>query len=149
MSVEFQGREGRSDGVGATHEAAKVLLVDDEERNLDILETILDSSDCCFIRARSADEALFALLHHDFAAIVLDIKMPASTQWLDSGKLTMSLGYGHRTRSGLRHPCSRGLESIVSRRKSVEGHGHADGFLRKTLEIDSELLARLECGQDL
>jgi PAS domain S-box-containing protein len=54
----------------------KILLVDDEERNLDALESILESSDCEFIRARSAEEALLALLNHEFAALILDIKMP-------------------------------------------------------------------------
>jgi PAS domain S-box-containing protein len=54
----------------------KVLIVDDQARNLDVLETMLSSSDCTLIRAQSADEALLMLLRHDFAAIVLDIQMP-------------------------------------------------------------------------
>jgi CheY-like chemotaxis protein len=29
-----------------------------------------------FVRASSADEALLALVRHDFAALVLDIRMP-------------------------------------------------------------------------
>jgi PAS domain S-box-containing protein len=57
-------------------EIVKLLLVDDEERNLDALEAILASLDCTFVRAISADEALLALLQHEFAAIILDIKMP-------------------------------------------------------------------------
>ena len=54
----------------------KVLIVDDQVRNLDVLETMLSSSDCTLIRAQSADEALLMVLRHDFAAIVLDIQMP-------------------------------------------------------------------------
>ena len=57
-------------------EKVKILLVDDEPRNLDALESILDASGCTFVRALSADEALLATLQNDFAAIVLDIKMP-------------------------------------------------------------------------
>jgi PAS domain S-box-containing protein len=57
-------------------EAVKILLVDDEPRNLDALESILDSSGCTLVRADRAEHALFALLQNDFAAIVLDIKMP-------------------------------------------------------------------------
>ena len=57
-------------------EKVKILLVDDEPRNLDALESILDTSGCTFVRALSADEALLATLQNDFAAIVLDIKMP-------------------------------------------------------------------------
>jgi len=58
------------------HDAVKILLVDDEPRNLDALESILDSSDCELVRAQTPDEALFAILQNDFAAIVLDMKMP-------------------------------------------------------------------------
>ena len=57
-------------------EAINILLVDDEARNLDALEAILASPDYRLLRAQSADEALLALLHHDFAVIVLDIRMP-------------------------------------------------------------------------
>jgi PAS domain S-box-containing protein len=62
-----------------TDESVKLLLVDDEERNLDALETILASCKCSFVRARSADEALLSLLKHDFAALILDIKMPGTS----------------------------------------------------------------------
>ena len=54
----------------------KLLIVDDEARNLDALEVMLQSSGCTFVRAHSADEALLALLHDNFAAMILDIKMP-------------------------------------------------------------------------
>ena len=60
-------------------ETVNLLLVDDEERNLDVLESILASTGCSFVRAKSAEEALLALLHHEFAAIVLDIKMPGTS----------------------------------------------------------------------
>jgi CheY-like chemotaxis protein len=54
----------------------KVLIVDDQPRNLDVLEVMLAPSDCVLVRASSADEALLHLLREDFAAIVLDIRMP-------------------------------------------------------------------------
>ena len=57
-------------------DAAKILIVDDEARNLDALEVMLDTSGCELVRAQSADEALLLLLRHDFAAIILDIRMP-------------------------------------------------------------------------
>ena len=60
-------------------EAVKILLVDDEPRNLDALESILATSDCSFVRAQSAEQALLAVLHHEFAAIILDIKMPGTS----------------------------------------------------------------------
>ena len=57
-------------------EDPKVLIVDDQPRNLDALEAMLAPLRCVLIRAQSADEALLCLLKHDFAAIVLDIHMP-------------------------------------------------------------------------
>ena len=53
-----------------------ILLVDDQPANLGALEATLESTGCRFVLAKSADEALLALLHEDFAAIVLDIRMP-------------------------------------------------------------------------
>jgi signal transduction histidine kinase len=58
------------------NEPASILLVDDQDRNLDALEAILGSSGYRLVRARSADEALLALLKGDYAAIVCDIRMP-------------------------------------------------------------------------
>jgi PAS domain S-box-containing protein len=57
-------------------EKPKVLIVDDQPRNLDVLEAMLGDTDCTLIRATSADEALLALVRHEFAALVLDIRMP-------------------------------------------------------------------------
>ena len=53
-----------------------ILLVDDEQRNLDALESILDDPTYRLLRADDADKALHLLLENDVAAIVLDIKMP-------------------------------------------------------------------------
>ena len=56
--------------------AINILLVDDERRNLDALEAILDDQTYRLLRADDADKALRILLENDVAAIVLDIKMP-------------------------------------------------------------------------
>lgn len=53
-----------------------ILLVDDEPRNLQVLTAILESPDYDLVKATSADEALLALMSKDFAAIVLDVRMP-------------------------------------------------------------------------
>jgi DNA-binding response OmpR family regulator len=58
------------------NEVVNILLVDDEQRNLDALEAILEGPGYCLLRAADADAALRHLLEHDVAAIVLDIKMP-------------------------------------------------------------------------
>jgi signal transduction histidine kinase len=57
-------------------ETINLLLVDDEPRNLDALEAILDDPSYRLLRADHADAALRQLLHNQVAAIVLDIKMP-------------------------------------------------------------------------
>ena len=59
-----------------TNEDVTLLIVDDEPRNLEALEAMLDGSGCRVVRAQSADEALLAMLRQDFAAIILDIRMP-------------------------------------------------------------------------
>ena len=56
-----------------------ILLVDDEARNLDVLESVLQSDDYNLVRAVTADDALLSLISGDFAAIVLDIQMPEMT----------------------------------------------------------------------
>ncbi|HEY7285003.1 MAG TPA: ATP-binding protein [Vicinamibacterales bacterium] len=57
-------------------EKPKILIVDDQARNLDVLEVMLGDLDCELVRAISPDEALLHLVRHDFAALVLDIRMP-------------------------------------------------------------------------
>jgi signal transduction histidine kinase len=57
-------------------ESIDILLVDDEPRNLDALEAILENDGYRLLRAEDADRALKILLEHQVAAIVLDIKMP-------------------------------------------------------------------------
>ncbi|MGE3177205.1 MAG: response regulator, partial [Vicinamibacterales bacterium] len=59
-----------------SNDAVKILIVDDEARNLDALEVMLEPLACTLVRAQSADEALLALLRHEFAVMILDIKMP-------------------------------------------------------------------------
>ena len=53
-----------------------ILIVDDEPRNLTVLETVLDDRAYCLIRAGSGDEALLALIAHEFALLILDVSMP-------------------------------------------------------------------------
>jgi len=53
-----------------------ILLVDDDPKNLMVLETILNSPDYHLVKASSADQTLLALMKEEFAAIVLDVQMP-------------------------------------------------------------------------
>ncbi len=56
-----------------------ILLVDDEPKNLTVLETILVDPSYRLVRAQSADDALLALVREEFALIILDIQMPGMT----------------------------------------------------------------------
>jgi PAS domain S-box-containing protein len=55
-----------------------LLLVDDEVRNLEVLESILAAPGYRLVRAQTSQEALMALLDEEFAAIVLDIQLPGT-----------------------------------------------------------------------
>ena len=56
-----------------------ILIVDDEPKNLTVLETVLDSPRYRLIRAESAEQALLALLADEFAILILDVRMPSVT----------------------------------------------------------------------
>ena len=56
--------------------AVNVLIVDDEPKNLAVLETVLDNPGYRLVRADSADQALLALVADEFALLILDIRMP-------------------------------------------------------------------------
>src|SRR5476649_2776662 len=60
-------------------EHINILIVDDEPKNLTVLETILDDPDYRLVRAESADQALLALVVEEFALLILDIRMPGMT----------------------------------------------------------------------
>ena len=57
-------------------ELVNILIVDDEPRNLSVLETVLVDPRYRLVRAESADEALLALVAEEFTLIILDIHMP-------------------------------------------------------------------------
>ncbi|HYP14462.1 MAG TPA: ATP-binding protein [Bryobacteraceae bacterium] len=57
-------------------EKVKILMVDDKPENLVALEAVLDNLGQELIKAQSGMAALRACLEHDFAAILLDVKMP-------------------------------------------------------------------------
>ena len=64
--------------VGSAERRPRVslLLVDDEPANLAALEVVLAPLDQRMVLARSGRDALRHLLHEDFAAILLDVRMP-------------------------------------------------------------------------
>ncbi len=60
----------------ASEEAINILIVDDEPKNLTVLEAVLEDPGYHLVRAESADKALLALMGDEFALLILDIRMP-------------------------------------------------------------------------
>jgi PAS domain S-box-containing protein len=60
-------------------DAINILIVDDEPKNLTVLETVLDDPGYRLVRAESADQALLALVAKEFALLILDVRMPGMT----------------------------------------------------------------------
>ncbi len=63
----------------AGDQQVNILIVDDEPKNLTVLETVLNDPAYRLIKAESADQALLALLVDQFALLILDIRMPGVT----------------------------------------------------------------------
>lgn len=53
-----------------------ILIVDDKPENLLTLESLLEAPGLDIVRANSGDEALSKTLDHDFAVVLMDVKMP-------------------------------------------------------------------------
>jgi signal transduction histidine kinase len=63
-------------GPHRAEEPISILLVDDEPKNLAVLESVLSNPNYRLVRAESADQALMALIVEEFALMILDIQMP-------------------------------------------------------------------------
>lgn len=61
---------------GGSGQPTNILVVDDEPANLLVLESVLNDPSYRVVRALSADQALRALMVHEFAVMVLDIQLP-------------------------------------------------------------------------
>src|SRR6185295_2575332 len=72
------GRSGRTVSSGGDA-PINILIVDDEPKNLMVLETILDDPTYRLVRAETADDALLALVSEPFALLILDVRLPGMT----------------------------------------------------------------------
>ncbi|MDO9081835.1 MAG: response regulator, partial [Humidesulfovibrio sp.] len=61
---------------GQTHQAATILVVDDDKNILQVLEARLASARYKTLTARSAEEAVELLARHPVDLVVSDVKMP-------------------------------------------------------------------------
>ncbi|MFT6671034.1 MAG: two-component sensor histidine kinase/CheY-like chemotaxis protein [Afipia broomeae] len=62
-----------------TSDLINILIVDDEPRNLTVLESVLDAPRYRLVRAESAEQALLSLLADEFAVLILDVRLPGLT----------------------------------------------------------------------
>ncbi len=62
--------------MGPAEATASILLVDDRPANLVALEAILDPLEARLVKANSGEEALQKITEHDFAVILMDVRMP-------------------------------------------------------------------------
>ena len=83
-----------------------ILIVDDNSKNLMVIESVLDSPEYQLVLVQTAQDALQTLLRMDFAAVLLDVKMPDMTGYelarlIKGRKLSQHLPIifisGHRT----------------------------------------------------
>ena len=56
--------------------AVPFLIVDDHPGNLMVVESILEPDQYALVMVQSAQDALLAMLQTDFAAVLLDVKIP-------------------------------------------------------------------------
>lgn len=63
-----------------------ILLIDDQPKNLLVLEAILDSLGQNLVKANSGEQALKCVLNQDFAVILLNVQMPGM-DGLETAKL--------------------------------------------------------------
>jgi PAS domain S-box-containing protein len=68
-------------GVPDSHERmpVNILIVDDDPKNLSVVQAILDDPGYRLVRTESAEQALLALLDEEFALLILDVRMPDVT----------------------------------------------------------------------
>jgi signal transduction histidine kinase/HPt (histidine-containing phosphotransfer) domain-containing protein len=60
----------------AAETGVNILLVDDDPKNLAVLEAVLDVPGYRLVSALSGEQALLALIEDEFAVIVADVRMP-------------------------------------------------------------------------
>src|SRR6476661_2291665 len=65
-----------ADSTDSADQIVNILIVDDEPKNLTVLESVLDDPGYRLVRAGSGEEALLALMADEFAVLVLDVRMP-------------------------------------------------------------------------
>ncbi|SMF41727.1 HD domain-containing phosphohydrolase [Desulfovibrio gilichinskyi] len=114
---------------------AKILLVDDEERNIRLLEAMLLPEDYILFTAKDGEDALTMAHEHSPDLVLLDIMMPK----IDGFEVARQLKKDEATKDILIVMVTA-LKDVESRVKALEAGG--DEFLSKPID-KSELVARV------
>lgn len=111
-------------------DVVRILIVDDQPSNLEALEVLLAPIGCRLVRAQTADQALLALLEHEFAAIILDIRMPG----MDGLELASLIKERRRSRH---IPLLFLTAHMMDEREMLQGYGKgAVDYLIKPVHAD-------------
>jgi putative two-component system response regulator len=117
-------------------DAAKILIVDDDDRNLKLLEALLRSHEYEVIKASNGEEALSVLRQADFDLILSDVMMPC----MDGFELCRRI----KQNSSIRMVpviMLTALDDVASKVKAIEAG--ADDFMNKPPN-KMELFARIK-----
>ncbi len=117
-------------------ETARILIVDDDERNLKLLEALLRFQAYEVVRAYHGEEALSALRTTNFDLVLSDVMMPC----MDGFELCRRIKQDSRTRM-VPVVMLTALDDIPSKVKAIEAG--ADDFMNKPPN-QTELFARIK-----
>jgi DNA-binding response OmpR family regulator len=111
----------------ATRAPARVLIVDDERANQQLLEIMLEREGYDLSVATSGDEALAMVARHPPDLVLLDIMMPGMNGYVVTARL--------KANPATRHIPVLMLSSLGDRSSQAHGLGAgADGFLSKPVD---------------
>jgi CheY-like chemotaxis protein len=114
-------------GEGGAARPARVLIVDDERANRQLLEIMLEPEGYELSLATSGDEALASVAAHPPDLVVLDIMMPGMNGYVVTSRL--------KADPATRHIPVLVLSSLDDRNSQAHGTGAGvDGFLSKPVD---------------
>jgi two-component system, cell cycle response regulator len=114
-------------GEEAVPRPARVLIVDDERANRQLLEIMLEPEGYELVLATSGEEALASVAAHPPDLVVLDIMMPGINGYVVTSRL--------KADPTTRHIPVLVLSSLDDRNSQAHGTGAgADGFLSKPVD---------------
>jgi CheY-like chemotaxis protein len=103
----------------------KILLVDDDRATLYALSEVLSDVPAELVLVESGEEALRQVLKQDFAAILLDVRLPK----MDGFEVAAAI----RTLERSRHTPIIFMSAHEDRRRTPRVNGHAEHYFRKPI----------------